>query len=118
MDIIRENNIKDNRVKPKTVFEFTKTELELIKRFGDPEIELGGTFSSPSVASFTLDPNNKKLKSGSPFVEEFDAKDLSLPVAISRAKLWQETIEQRSEQAINNLRVLTDDFSGRTVRTV
>lgn len=88
-------------------------DVSRMERLGEPEINLGGTFilgsdssgSGSSDGSFTLGLSYAKIKTGSPFTQSFDSRDLgSLDNAISAASVWKDAIVARITFAVETLR--------------
>lgn len=104
------NNYYSTEVKT----EFPEQEEELIEKFGDTEVNFGGTFAGPP--SFTLPDTYRKMKAGLPYTfgidgnGDADAKD--------KMVVWNTEIRSRLLSAINTLRSQTDDYSGEIVETV
>lgn len=56
--------------------DFSEADLLLLASYGEPEINLGGTFGADPA--FTLPDDLEKLKTGSPFTYRFDGRDHDL----------------------------------------
>jgi len=84
---------------------------ELMASYGEPEIDLGGSFTGPPA--FTLPSNLTRIKSGSPFIGRFDGSDY--PDAEERADVWAAEVVVRLKAAIDALRANSDDFTGESV---
>jgi hypothetical protein len=63
--------------------DFSEGDMDLMIKFGEPEIDLGGTFTANP--DFTLPNNLAKLKSESPFTQNFDSRDIDAAQAITIA---------------------------------
>lgn len=95
--------------------DFSEADAALIRKFGDPIINLGGTFTSTDL-SFTLaDDQGHRLRANSPFQQSFDSADYA--DAEDRAILWGETIVARIEGAMTTLRDKQDTFTKTTSTT-
>lgn len=58
--------------------DWSQADLQLIRKFGEPEIDLGGSFSgSPN---FSLSSNLAGILTGIPFTQSFDTRDYPLQV--------------------------------------
>jgi hypothetical protein len=93
--------------------DFSEQELEFMQKFGEPEIDLGGSFTGPPA--YSLPTNLVALKSDSPFREAFDSKDFV--DAEDRANVWADEIVVRIKAAMDTLRANMDDFSGEDLET-
>lgn len=91
--------------------DWTELDNQLMASFGEPEIDLGGSFTGPPA--FTLPSNYVRIKSGSPFVGRFDGDDYG--DAEQRADVWADEVVVRLKAAIDALRANTDDFTGESV---
>lgn len=92
---------------------WSQNDLDLMAKFSEPEIDLGGDFTSPT---FTLPTDLAKIKSDSPFTMSFDVADAA--DAKDRANRWATEIITRLTSAIAALRGHTDDYSGESVVTL
>lgn len=91
--------------------EFTELETKLMKKFGEPEIDVGGSFTGPPA--FTLDSDLKKIRAESPFEVVFDGQsDID---AQDKATAWRNEMTTRINTAITDLLVLNDTFSGEDI---
>ena len=98
---------------------WSEGDKNLMTRFGQPEIDLGGDFLVVSDVLFTLPNNLARIMSESPFSQSFDGADYESPSdAEIMAKLWQGEISLRITDAVSTLRSLQDDYTSETVETV
>lgn len=95
--------------------DWSENDIGQMMRFGEPEIDLGGTFTSGPL-SFTLPTQLVRIRAESPFTVGFDVRDED--DAEERANLWTTTILARLEAAITTLRGQTDDFTSESVVTI
>jgi hypothetical protein len=96
--------------------DFSQADLDLMENFGEPEIDLGGSFTGPPA--FTLPNDLQRLKSDSPHVQSFDARDELTPGdAEVQANDWSSDIVQLIKDEMTTLRANVDGFSGETVET-
>jgi hypothetical protein len=84
---------------------------DLMASYGEPEIDIGGSFTGPPA--FTLPSNLTRIKSGSPFVGRFDGSDYA--DAEDRADVWQAEVVVRLKAAIDTLRANSNDFTGESL---
>ena len=94
--------------------EWSEADQALIEQFGEPEIDLGGSFTGPPA--FTLPSNLVRIMSESPFTQSFDFNDYA--DAEDRAGIWNTEIIVRIKSAVTTFRANTDDFSGEAVETI
>lgn len=91
---------------------WNKTDLELIGKFGDPIINVGGLFGPEgNDNSFTLADEFIKLKAGFPYVKTFSADDTLFEAASSS---WQDGFTGAHYKVNPRVRVASDaaDFNG------
>jgi len=93
--------------------EWSQLDLELMVKYSEPEIDLGGSFTVPT---FTLPTNLAKIKSDSPFNISFDVNDYANAEAM--ADRWATEIVVRLTAAIVALRANSDTYGGETVTTI
>jgi len=92
--------------------DWSEGDQELMSKYGEPEIDLGGSFDGP----FTLPNDLRRIMSESPFTERFDIADSAL--AEARAGVWETEISARITTAMTTLRANTDDFTKEEVETI
>lgn len=85
-------------------------EEELVKKYGEPEIEMGLVLDLPSKKA--------KLKSGFPYKQSFDAADLGHEIAEQNSLTYVTEIENRIKVALAELRALTDNLTGEDVKSL
>lgn len=93
--------------------DWSTNDINLMLKFGEPEIDLGGEFEEPD---FTLNTNLVRIKTESPFNVSFDARDYE--DAEERADLWATTISERITTAVTTLRAQSDTFTSETVENI
>ena len=91
--------------------DWSEGDKQLMAKYGEPEIDLGGTFGDSDT--FTLDTNLQRVMSDSPFAAAFDFRDNIL--AQDHANTWASTMTIRITDAVTALREQDDGFSGETV---
>lgn len=94
--------------------EWSELDLKLMEKYGEPEVDLGGSFTGPP--ELDLSANLVSLRAESPFTQSFDSDDYV--DADERAVVWKEAVVTRIKSAVTALRANTDDFSGETVENV
>jgi hypothetical protein len=71
------NTIENGKYRvTKLTEDFSEADVEGMEEFGEPEIDLGGSFGTDPV--FELSTNLEKVKTGSPFTYRFDTRDHDL----------------------------------------
>jgi len=113
---IRVYNTLENDVYKPVIYteDWSEGDLKLMKLFGEPEIELGGIFTGPPL--FTMPTEYVKIATESPFSQAFDARDHA--DADDRADIWKLEIKTRIIDAVTDLRLLSDTFTGEEVFNV
>ena len=87
---------------------------ELIEKYGEPDVDLGGSFTGPPA--FTLTSRLVTIVSESPHIQRFDSRDDVN--AEDKANVWADEVELRIQNAFTTLRGNVDGFSGEEVITV
>ena len=91
---------------------------ELMGKFGEPEINLGGSFTTSSVA-WTLPDSFARIVSGMPVRREMDITVVPFSVSTTaRLTTYRETIVQRFTDALTTLRAQGDTFTNEYVTQV
>ena len=93
--------------------DWSEGDTRLMKKFGEPQIDLGGSFTVPT---FTLDTVLKNIMTESPFAQSFDVRDAA--DAEDRADRWAADMATRITAAVTTLRANTDSYTKETVVTV
>jgi hypothetical protein len=108
-----------------SVLRVTSAEQEKLTQFGDPLVEIGGTFTgsvtrpgedTPVSVTFTLSARAVRLPSGFPVKRVFDLVDSA--DADVQAKVWADTIKTRMTTAKTTLMAQVSPLEGRTVTTI
>lgn len=93
--------------------DFSELEEELMKNYGEPELNVGGTVG---IAVYPDDLRN--LKTGSPFRFVADGRDYALDSdAQTAAEEWQAEMLVRIKALMDALRALVDSFTGEELET-
>ena len=114
MKITFDKELLDNKYSAEVKTEFTDQELELITKFGDSQINVGGTITGPPA--FDLEDQYRAIKAGFPYTYSIDGNGDSQ--AKDKMNAWITEVRDRLISAINTLRGKTDDYSGEVVETV
>lgn len=96
---------------------FSEADKQLIAKFGEPEINVGGSIEGPEIEgtsiNYTLPDRYIKIRSGLPFTQEFDSKsEMFQDYTKEKALRYQDAFTARYTTAIENLRSNQDSFSG------
>jgi hypothetical protein len=94
--------------------DWSQRDLDLMAKYGEPEIDLGGDFEGPP--EFVLTTNLVKAMSDSPFSQSFDGRDYAN--AEDRANVWATEIISRITSAMTTLRANDDEFTREEVQNV
>lgn len=84
-----------------------------MRKYGEPEIDLGGVFMEDTPNEFTLPSKKAKIRSDFPYTQEFDS--LTAPFdenTQTKVEAFRDEILSRIEDALDDLRSQTDTFSG------
>ena len=96
-----------------------ESDKELMRKFGEPEINVGGTFIVAEVGDFTLPDKYIKVKSGLPFLQEFDSKSPDFLTGVKeKALAFEEEFIVRYTQAFTDLRSSEDTFTGERIENI
>ena len=98
--------------------DWSEADRQLMERFGEPEINVGGedTVCDPT---YTLPDELVKIMSESPFVQSFDARDdEDAGDAEAKANCWATATSDKISAAVTTMRNQTDTFTGESVTTI
>lgn len=110
MKILTNKSIRDNVfIVSIAVADFSVADQELMKLYGEPETNIGGTFNLGQQSEFDIPNDLVKISSGSPFVKKFDIQ--------SQAETWASEILERLKESIDSLRAEHDTFTDETMIT-
>lgn len=106
--------LADNRYTSTISTSGTEQELALVEKFGEPTVNIGGSFTGPP--SFSEPDSFKKIFNGFPrsFSKDADGDVLAKEKVVE----WSDELVDRLTDAITDLRGQTDDFSKETIVTV
>jgi len=94
--------------------EFSEVDQQLMAKFGEPEIDVGSSFTGPPA--FDLSADLRRIRSESPFTMKFDVDDYA--DADDRATVWADEMTTRIGTAMTTLRANTDDFTKEEVENI
>jgi hypothetical protein len=86
---------------------------KLMSQFGEPEIDLGGTFLEDTENEFTLPTKKAKLRSDFPYTSSFDSRDSDFSENTKiKVEGYRDAIVTRFTDAMTDLREIEDTFTG------
>lgn len=107
------------------VASLSENDKQLISKFGEPEINIGGTYLASTPDEYILQDKYLRVRTDLPFVQEFDAKSLTRDnqaaaqvSAQAQAVAFQTAFVANYEDAFNTLRTTADTFSGEYVENI
>lgn len=96
----------------------SESDKDLMQKFGEPEINAGGSYLGEGDA-FTLPDKYIKVRSGLPYVQSFDAKsspfDTNTEVKVTG---YRDAFITNYTTAFTTLRANSDDFTGEKLYTI
>lgn len=96
-----------------------ESDKALMYKFGEPEINVGGTFLTGDANEYVLADKYIKVKSGLPFTQEFDAKSPAFSSATQiKAEAFEAEFIVRYTAAFTTLRNTVDTFSGESIENI
>lgn len=103
----------------------SENDKELIRKFGEPEINIGGTYLSGDPEEYILQDKYLRVRTDLPYIQEFDAKSLSYQnqadaqaAAQAQAVAFQAAFVGKYEDAFATLRATGDTFTGEYVENI
>jgi hypothetical protein len=96
--------------------DWSELDKQLMAKFDEPEIDLGGTFTGAPSVSYALDSVLMRIMSDDPFTAAFDIDDYA--DAHDRADVWADTVQTRITSAVTTLRLNADGYTGEEVTEV
>jgi len=92
---------------------------DLMQKFGEPEINMGGTFLSSTANEFTLPDSYVKVRSDFPQRVEFDSRAAPFDTnTLTKVNAYNTDITTRFTDAFTTLRALSDTYTGEVVVNV
>lgn len=96
-----------------------EADKELMRKFGEPTIESGGTFIPSIGTAYTLPSKQIKLRSDLPYTQEFDSKSPDfLNDVQEKAQAYEQMFVGRYSAALLALRSRADTFTGEAIITI
>ena len=97
-----------------------ENDKELIRKFGEPQINIGGEYLPGTDNAFTLPDKFLRIRSDLPYTQEFDAKSNLLGFASTEAQAYafQDAFISNYIGAFETLRSNADTFTGETIQNI
>ena len=93
--------------------QLTEADKNLIRKLGEPEVNVGGEIPGEGDDAFTLEDKYVKIRSGLPYTAEFDSRSAPFDTNTQqKVENYREEIIARFVTAFTDLRTFTDTFSG------
>jgi hypothetical protein len=97
----------------------SENDKKLMRNFGEPEINLGGTFLDSTENEYTLPEKHVRVRTDFPFTQSFDAKDtVFLENTETKVEAFETEIVSRFTLAFTTLRENDDTFNGEAIYNV
>jgi hypothetical protein len=120
--------LKIKRVIDNDVFKITfsldnerlpESDKDLLRKFGEPSIDIGGTYTPSAGTEYTLPTKYIRVKSDLPHTQEFDSKStIYSSNAKEKAIKFQETFIAKYNAAFAALRAKADTFTGEQIENI
>ncbi len=90
-----------------------------MRRYGEPEIDMGGTFLTDTELEYTLSEKKAKIRSDFPFTQEFDSRDPDFDSDTqTKVEAYRDAIITRFTDAFTTLREIEDTFTADKVYNI
>jgi hypothetical protein len=97
----------------------SNSDKDLMRKFGEPEINLGGTFLGSTANEFTLPDEYVKIRSGFPVRKEFDSRSEPFDTnTVTKVNAYKNEIQTRFLDAFTDLRANSDTFTSEEIDNV
>lgn len=84
-----------------------------MRQFGEPEIDMGGTFLADTANEFSLPTKKAKIRSDFPYTASFDSRDSDFETnTVTKVEGYRDAIVTRFTTALTDLREMEDTFTG------
>ena len=92
----------------------SESDKDLIRKFGEPQINIGGTYLADTDNEYTLPDKFLRVRSDLPYIQEFDAKSNTMGFSSSQAQAtaFHDEFVARYQTAFTELRSNPDTFTG------
>jgi hypothetical protein len=96
-----------------------ESDKELMRKFGEPTINIGGTFLEETADQYILPDKYIRIRSDLPFTQEFDSKSLDFENNTQlKALAFQTVFVDNFTSAIETLRANADTFTGEYLENI
>jgi len=96
-----------------------ESDKELLRKFGEPSIDLGGNYTPSAGDPYTLPTKYIRVKSDLPYTQEFDSKSPEYADDTQeKALAFQEEFIDKYNNAFTDLRAKADTFTGEQIENV
>jgi hypothetical protein len=96
-----------------------ESDKELIRKFGEPQINVGGTFLAGGADEYILPDKYIRVRTDLPYTQEFDSKSVGFDTNTeAKALAFQIFFENAYEQAFTTLRESVDTFTGEYIKNI
>lgn len=97
-----------------------ESDKDLIRKFGEPQINIGGVYLENTDNEFTLPDKFIRVRTDLPYVQEFDAKSNLLGFSSTQAQAvaFQAEFVDRYQEAFSSLRSTADTFTGEFIENI
>ena len=95
------------------------TDKQLMKKFGEPEIQVGGDYAWTDGQTFTIPTKTVRIRTDFPFTQEFDATSTEFSSDTeSKVTFYINTIVTRFTTALTDRRDTADTYTGEEVHNI
>jgi hypothetical protein len=96
-----------------------ESDKELLRKFGEPTIDIGGTYEPSVGEDYTLPTKYIRIKSDLPHTQEFDGKSAEYAENTKEKALkFQEVFISNYNDAFIALRAKADTFTGEQIENI
>lgn len=93
--------------------QLSEDDKKRMSKFGEPEIDMGGTFLADTENTFTLPSKKAKIRADFPYTAEFDSRDTAFNTnTMTKVVAYRTEILSRITDALTALRNQADTFTG------
>ena len=96
-----------------------ESDKELMRKFGEPEINIGGTFLADTANAYTLPDKYVKVRSDLPYTQQFDSKTAEFGTNTQvKVLAFQDDFVAKYSAAFTALRESVDTFTGEFIENI
>ena len=101
-----------------TVTDFSEQDVQLITKFGEPQIDMGGDFGA-NPNTFSLPSTLTRLRSDFPYLQNFDTRQTPFSANTQiKVEGYRDEIVSRITDAMDTLRASSDSFTADKLYTI